>query len=78
MLRARETTHFILCVVISPEAEIVDSSFVLHNFDTLRHILVIFGRNEDETHRRAECKRDNSHCLHYAVISPVAEILCRP
>ena len=48
MSRARDNSYFIFYVVISPEAEIVKHSCALRNFDTLRHILVIFGRNEEE------------------------------
>ena len=46
----RDNSHFISYVVISPEARIVDHPCALHKFDTLRHILVIFGRNEEEDH----------------------------
>ena len=45
MSHARETTHFLLhYVVIYPEA----LSCALHNFDILRHILIMFCRNEEE------------------------------
>ena len=35
-------------VAISPEAEIVHNPCAFHIFDTLRHILLIFGRNEEK------------------------------
>ena len=60
MSRARETT--LTLFVIYPCA--------LHNLDTFRHILVIFGRNEEESRAR-----DNSLFLRYVVITPEAEIL---
>ena len=49
---ARETTLTLFVnnryVVISPEAENCTHPCAVHKFDTLRHILVIFGRNEEE------------------------------
>ena len=48
MSHARETTHFICYIVVSPEAEIVASSLCIPNFDTLRHTLIIFGRSVEE------------------------------
>ena len=42
----RDNSH-IIRVVISPVAEIVHT-FALHNFDTLRHNLVIISGNEEE------------------------------
>ena len=41
MSNARETTLTLLCSYLS-------KSCALHNFDTLRHILIMFGRNEEE------------------------------
>ena len=37
-----------LLLSISPEAEIIDASCVLHNFDTLNHILIKFSMLEEE------------------------------
>ena len=39
-----QTPALVCCVVISPEQK----SCAGHNFDTLRHILIMFGRNEEE------------------------------
>ena len=46
MSHARKTT--LILFISSPEAEIVTHPCVLHNFDILRYILVMFGRNEEE------------------------------
>ena len=48
MSHARETT--LTLFVISPEAETQPCTHpcALQNFDTLRHILVMFDRNEEE------------------------------
>ena len=46
MSYAREITYFLCYVVISPEAEI--HRHILVHSDTLRHVLIIFGRNEEE------------------------------
>ena len=47
MSRARGIPPMLRYVVISPDTEIC-SPCALHNFDTLRHILIIFGRNKEE------------------------------
>ena len=49
----RDNSNFIRYVVTSPETEIVDPSLCA-NFDTLRHILVIFGKSEKEDQYRTQ------------------------
>ena len=71
MSHARETTLTFFIMYLPP---LKPNSCALHNFDTLKHILLMFGRNEEE----ASCKRNYSHFLTYVVISPKAKILCRP
>ena len=46
MSHARETTlTFFFVMLLSP---LKPKSYALHNFDTLRHILIMFCRNEEE------------------------------
>ena len=45
MPRARETTLTLFIVYLSSPKP---KSCTGHNFDTLRHILILFGRNEEE------------------------------
>ena len=47
-------------------------SCALHNFDILRHILIIFGDKEDDS-GHVTCKRDNSHYFRYVIISTEAK-----
>ena len=49
-----------------------------HNSHTVLDNLIIFGRMKRWTSRRVASKRDKSHFPRYLVISPEAEILCRP
>ena len=49
----------------------------LHNFDTLRHILIIFGRNEEED-QQAYRVQERQPSLSLLSPIPEAEILCRP
>ena len=44
MSHARETTLTFFLMWLPP---LKPKSCVLHNFDTLRHILIMFGRNEE-------------------------------
>ena len=45
----RDNSHFLRYVVISLEAQNpYTDPCALHNFDTLRHVLIIFGKNEEE------------------------------
>ena len=45
MSRARETTLTFFIMKLPP---LKPKSCALHNFDTLRHILIMLGRNEEE------------------------------
>ena len=46
MSHAKETTlTFFFVMMLSPQEP---KYCALHNFDTLRHILIMFGRNEEE------------------------------
>ena len=66
----RDNSHFLHYVVFFPGPK----SCALHNFDTLRHILIMFGGNEKEDQYACPVY---SHFLHYVVVSPEAEVLCR-
>ena len=75
MSHAREAT--LTLFVMSPVAELVlilVCSITLIPLDICWSGLVGMKRR---TSRCVACKRDNSHCLPYIVISPEAEILCR-
>ena len=49
MLRAKETALTLFIMYISPlKQKLWTHPCALHKFDALRHILVIFGRNEEE------------------------------
>ena len=72
MSHTRETTLTFFIMLLPPQKP---KSCALHNFDTLRHILIMLVEMK---RRHVPCKRDNSHFLPYVVISPEAEIFCRP
>ena len=74
----RDNSHFIHCVVISPEAEIVLIFVRSITFIPLDIFWKFLVGMTSKTSRCVACKRVNSHCLRYIVISPEAEILCRP
>ena len=74
MSSAEETTLTFFVMLLST---LKQKSCVLHNFDTLRHILIMLVEMK-RTSRHVVCKRDNSHFLRCVVISPKAKILCKP
>ena len=45
MPHARETTLTFFIMKLPP---LKPKACALHNFDTLRHVLIMFGRNEEE------------------------------
>ena len=81
MWRARETTLTFSVLFLSPLMSKVSFLVFSELYVTfiLEWIAFIFGRGiKRRTSRCVMCKRDNSHFLRYVLISPEAEILCRP
>ena len=51
-------------------------SCALHNFDTLRHMLIIFGRNKEDLVGMS-CARETTPTF-FLISSLKTKILCRP
>ena len=63
MSHARETTlTFVFIMYLSP---LNPKSCAFYNFDILRHILIIFGRELVSNSRCVTCKSDNLGCLFF-------------
>ena len=63
MSHARETTlTFVFIMYLSP---LNPKSCAFYNFDILRHILIIFGRELVSNSRCITCKSDNLGCFFF-------------
>ena len=83
MSSARETTLTFLIMYLSP---LTSEVYLLVNLFFQNYMLPLFFSGllsylvgiKRRTSRHVTCKRDNSHFLCYVLISPEAEIMCRP
>ena len=82
MSRAKENSQFLLYVLSS--LDVRGLPFFVNLFSKLyvtlffSGLLSYFVGINRRTRRRVVCKRDNSHFFRYVLISPEAEIFCRP
>ena len=82
MSHAKETTLIFFVTYLSP---LIFEVYLLVNLFSKLYVIFILQwivsyliGIKRRTSRHVTCKRDKSHFIHYVLISPEAEILCRP